>query len=149
MKGGSSPAVPGALGARACILLILLAAGSATRAQGPAPAAMPGSIGDGRWEVRGRAISGTRCGDWFVRLTTLRGRLYGVVGVGAGTVPLHNLALLPDGSFAGSTVAGWTGSRMIRAYKVAGRFSGDAVSLTMESELCPPRSGTASRTTPG
>jgi hypothetical protein len=120
---------------------IALTAVSPTRAQQP----VAGTLGDGRWEVRGRAISGTRCGDWFVRLTTRHGRLYGVVGVGSGTVPLHNLGLLPDGTFSGSTAAGWAGSHLVRAYQVAGRFSGDAVSLSLESEACPPRNGTASR----
>ena len=53
--------------------------------------------------------------------------------------------LEPDGTFSGTTRAGLTGSRHIRAYRVSGRFTGDTVSLTLEDNQCPPRQGTAVR----
>ena len=62
---------------------------------------------DGTWNVTGRGVMGTGCGDWFVRLTTAQGRLSGVLGLGDGNVPLHNLRLSRDGSFSGNTQASW------------------------------------------
>jgi hypothetical protein len=43
---------------------------------------------DGFWTVQGRAVPGTRCADWLVRLAVEQGRLTGVVGVGQGNVML-------------------------------------------------------------
>ena len=72
-------------------------------------------LADGIWTVQGRAISGTRrCGDWLVRLTNARGRLSGVVSLVRGSVPIQNLARLPDGSFWGTTQAGLVGSTHAR-----------------------------------
>ena len=96
--------------------------------------------------MQGRAIPGTRrCGDWLVRLTNRQGQLSGVVSLARSSVPIQNLTLQPDGTFAGNTRAGLTGSRHARAYKVTGRFSGDTVNLTLEDNMCPPRHGTAIR----
>jgi hypothetical protein len=100
---------------------------------------------DGIWRVQGRAIHGTRCGDWLVTLTNRQGRLSGVVALARASVPIEGLVLQPDGSFAGTTRAGLVGSRHARAYRVSGRFSGDTVTLTLEGNLCPPRHGTAIR----
>jgi hypothetical protein len=103
-------------------------------------------LADGIWMVRGRAVpSSGRCGDRLVRLTNKQGRLSGVVALGRASVPLEHLALLPDGSFSGTTRGGLTGSRLARAYKVIGQFSGDTVSLTLEDDICPPRHGIAIR----
>jgi hypothetical protein len=52
---------------------------------------------DGFWTVQGRAVSGTRCSDWLVRLAVEQGRLTGVVGVGQGNVMLQK----------SRTAAGW------------------------------------------
>jgi hypothetical protein len=57
---------------------------------------------DGFWTVSGRAISGTRCADWTIRLAVEQGRLTGVVSVGQGNVILQNTVLRPDGSFSGT-----------------------------------------------
>ena len=117
-----------------------LAAVSPVRAVEPAAAAPASQLADGIWMVQGRAIPGTRrCGDRLVRLTNRQGRLSGVVALARASVPIQNLVLLPDGSFSGTTRAGLTGSRLARAYKVTGQFSGDTVSLTLEDHICPPR----------
>jgi hypothetical protein len=122
-----------------------LAVGSSVRAIESATAA-PDQLADGIWRVQGRAIPGSRrCGDWLVRLTNAGGQLSGVVSLARSSVPVQSLALLPDGSFSGTTQAGLTGSRHARSYKVTGKFSGDTVSLTLEDNQCPPRHGTAIR----
>jgi hypothetical protein len=107
-----------------------------------APAALP----DGTWTVQGRAIQGRRqCGDWFVRLTNRQGQLSGVLSLARSSVPIHDLALQPDGSFSGTTQAGVVGSTHARAYKITGKFSGDRIGLTLEDNICPPRRGEATR----
>ena len=108
-------------------------------------AAAAAPLPDGIWRVQGRAIHGTRCGDWLVTLTNRQGQLSGVVALARASVPIEGLVLQPDGSFAGTTRAGLVGSRHARAYRVSGRFSGDTVTLTLEGNLCPPRHGTAVR----
>ena len=100
---------------------------------------------DGFWNVEGRMISGTRCGDWMVRLEVEQGRLTGLVGVRQGNVILQNLVLRPDGSFSGNTAAGHIGGRVVRAFQVRGRFSGDLVTVTLSNEICPDRNGHALR----
>ena len=123
----------------------LVAAVSSVQAVEPT-AAPATQLADGIWTVQGRAIQGTRrCGDWLVRLTNRLGQLTGVVSLARSSVPIQNLALQPDGSFSGNTQAGLTGSRHARAYKVTGKFSGDAVNLTLQDNMCPPRHGTAVR----
>jgi hypothetical protein len=128
-----------------CFLLIAvcvsLVCASPVRAAGPVA-----QLADGIWTVQGRAIQGTRrCGDWLVRLTNSAGQFSGVVSLARSSVPIQNLMLQPDGTFSGTTRAGLTGSRHARAYKVTGKFLGDTVSLTLEDNMCPPRSGTAIR----
>jgi hypothetical protein len=103
------------------------------------------ALADGVWRVQGRAIHGTRCGDWLVTLTNRQGQLSGVIALARASVPIENLVAQSDGSFSGTTRAGLVGSRHARAYRVSGRFSGDTVSLTLEGNLCPPRHGTAVR----
>ena len=125
---------------------VSVAAASPVRAVEPATLAPANQLADGVWTVQGRAIPGTRrCGDWLVRLTNKRGRLSGVVSLARGSVPVQNLVLLPDGSFSGTTRAGLVGSTHARAYKVTGQFSGNTVSLTLETDLCSPRHGAAQR----
>lgn len=110
------------------------------------PAAPASQLPDGVWTVQGRAIQGTRrCGDWMVRLINRQGQLSGLVSLARSSVPIHDLVLMPDGSFSGTTQAGLTGSTHTRAYKITGGFSGDTVSLTLEDNQCPPRQGTAVR----
>jgi hypothetical protein len=107
------------------------------RALEPAATA-PTKLADGIWIVQGRAIPGTgHCGDRLVRLTNRRGRLSGGVAFARASVPIENLALLPDGSFSGTTRGGLAGSRLARAYKVTGKFSGETVSLTLENDVSP------------
>ncbi len=119
------------------------AALSPARAQPPATA--PGALPNGTWTVQGREIPGTRCGHWLVRLTNLHGELSGVVSLARGSVPIENLSLMPDGSFSGTTQAGVVGSTVARAYRITGRFSGDTVHLTLETNFCPARHGVATR----
>jgi hypothetical protein len=122
-----------------------VAAAAPARAAEPTAAA-PATLADGTWTVQGRAIPGhRRCGNWLVRLTNAQGQLSGVVSLARASVSLQNLALSPDGSFSGNTRAGVAGSRLARAYKVTGTFSGDVVNLTLEDNICPPRHGTAVR----
>jgi hypothetical protein len=104
---------------------------------------------DGIWRVQGRAIHGTRCGDWLVTLTNRQGQLSGVVALARASVPIENLVLQPDGSFSGATRAGLVGSRHARAYRVSGTFAGDTVNLTLKDDICPPRHGTAIRQAAG
>ena len=108
-------------------------------------AAAAAPLPDGNWRVQGRAIHGTRCGDWLVTLTNWQGQLSGVIALARASVPIENLVVQPDGSFSGTTQAGLVGSRHARAYRVSGRFSGDTVTLTLEGNLCPARHGTAIR----
>ena len=106
----------------------------------------PAKLADGIWIVQGRAIPGTGCcGDRLVRLTNRQGRLSGAVALARASVPIEKLALLADGSFSGITRGGLAGSRLARAYKVTGKFSGDTISLTLETDVCPPRWGVAIR----
>ena len=111
----------------------------------PAQAQPPATVANGTWTVQGHQIPGTRCGHWLVRLTNVQGRLSGVVSLARASVPIHDLTLLPDGSFAGTTQAGLVGSSYARAYKVTGHFSGDTVDLTLENDICPARHGVATR----
>ena len=111
----------------------------------PAELAAAAPLTDGIWRVQGRAIHGTRCGDWLVTLTNRQGQLSGVIALARASVPIENLVVQSDGSFSGTTQAGLVGSRHARAYSVNGRFSGDTVSLTLEGNLCPARHGTAVR----
>ena len=123
-----------------------LAAISPVGAVKPATTVPATQLADGIWTVQGPAIHGTRrCGDWLVRLTNARGQLSGVVSHARSTVPILNLVLMPDGSFSGTTQANLSGSRRAPPSKVTGRFSGDAVSLTFDSERCPPRQDTVTR----
>ena len=115
------------------------------RALEPATTA-PAEFADGIWIVQGRAIPGTgRCGDRLVRLTNRQGRLSGTVALARASVPIEKLALLPDGRFSGTARGGLAGSKLARAYKITGKFSGDTVSLTLEDGICPPRHGIAVR----
>ena len=125
---------------------VSVAAVSPVRAVAQVSTAPATQLADGIWTVQGHAIHGTRrCGDWLVRLTNARGQLSGVVSHARSTVPIENLVLMPDGSFSGTTQASLSGSRRAPPSKVSGRFSGDTVSLTFDSERCPPRHGTATR----
>ena len=75
----------------------------------------------------------------------IHGRFSGVVSLARSSVPLRDLSLLPDGSFSGTTQAGVVGSTYARAYKVAGKFTGETVHLTLENDICPARHGVATR----
>jgi hypothetical protein len=109
-------------------------------------AAPASQLADGIWSVQGRAIQGRRqCGDWLVRLTNRQGQLSGVLSLARGSVPIQNLALQPDGSFSGNTLAGMIGTTHARAYKITGEFSGETVNLTLQDNLCPARHGAAAR----
>lgn len=94
---------------------------------------------------QGCAVPGTRCAYWSIRLAVEDGRLTGVLGVGQGNVPIQNLTLRPGGSFSGTTLAGYTNSRPVRAYNISGRFAGDLASVTVKNETCPDRSASARR----
>jgi hypothetical protein len=102
-------------------------------------------LADGIWRVQGRAVPVSRCGDWAVRLTNRQGRLSGVVWFRRAMVRMRDLVLQPDGSFSGTTRAGFRRSRFARAPKITGQFSGETVNLTLETDRCPPRHGTATR----
>jgi hypothetical protein len=120
-----------------------LAAVSPARSQPAATA--PGTLANGTWTVQGREIPGTRCGHWLVRLTNMHGSLSGVLSLARASVPIQNLALAPDGSFSGTTPAGVVGTTHARAYQVTGRFVGDTVHVTLETNFCPARHGVATR----
>ena len=114
-------------------------------AQAVAPA-QPIQLADGTWTVRGTRVPGSRfCGEWLVRLTSAGGQLSGVVSHARATVQMQNLVLMPDGSFSATTPARMVGSRRAPPATVTGRFSGDTVSLTFDSERCRPRQGSAIR----
>jgi len=127
----------------------------------PAPAAvspMPAAdsapaiqLADGTWRVHGTRVPGSRfCGEWLVRLTSTGGQLSGTLSHARNTaIPIQNLELMPDGSFSGTTPASMSGSRRAPPSKVTGQFSRDTVSLTFDSERCPPRHGVATRRTAG
>jgi hypothetical protein len=103
-------------------------------------------LADGTWTVQGPGFRGSRrCGDWLVRLTNVRGHLSGEVSHARSNAPIQNLVLMPDGSFSGTAPASFARSRHAHASKISGQFSGDTVSLTFDSEHCPPRHGTATR----
>jgi hypothetical protein len=124
----------------------LVAAVSVVRTMEPATAAPTGQPPDGTWMVEARAAFGSRyCSDRLVRLTNREGQLSGTVAFARGSVPIDNLVLLPNGSFSGATRGGLPGSKLGRFYKVTGKFSGDAVSVTLEGDGCPSRHGTAIR----
>lgn len=101
--------------------------------------------GIGFWNAQGRAVPGTRCADWSVRLAVEDGRLTGVLGVGQGNVTIQNLILRSDGSFSGTTPAGHVNNRSVRAYRISGRFTGDLARITVSNEICPDRSASARR----
>ena len=133
-----------------CILRIgrcaLVAAVPLMPAGKPATAASAIQLADGTWLVQARVDSGSRyCRDRLVLLTNRQGQLSGSVAFARASVPIDNLALLPDGSFSGATRGGAAGSKLGRFYKVTGKFSDDAVSVTLEGTGCPPRHGTATR----
>ena len=110
------------------------------------PTAAAPQLADGTWLVQARVDSDRRyCSDRLVRLTNRQGELSGAVALARASAPIHNLALLPNGSFSGATRGGVAGVKLGRFYKVTGKFSGDAVSVTLEGTGCPPRQGTATR----
>jgi hypothetical protein len=112
----------------------------------PATAASAVPLADGTWLVHARANSSTvYCRDRLVLLTNRHGQLSGSVAFARASAPIHNLVLLPDGTFSGATRGGVTGSKLGRFYKVTGQFSGDTVSVTVDGAGCPPRQGTATR----
>jgi hypothetical protein len=116
---------------------------AAAQPAAPPPAAQ---LADGTWTVQGTRVPGSRfCGEWLVRLTSAGGQLSGTVSHARVTVPIQNLVLMPDGSFSGNTQARMSGSRRAPPSTVTGRFSGDTVSVTFDSERCPARQGTAIR----
>ena len=154
----------GRTGFRETLPFLLIAAGVSVQsacqypaATPPAPAAvspMPAAdsapaiqLADGTWRVHGTRVPGSRfCGEWLVRLTSTGGQLSGTLSHARNTaIPIQNLELMPDGSFSGTTPASMSGSRRAPPSKVTGQFSRDTVSLTFDSELCPPRQGTATR----
>ena len=112
----------------------------------PATAASAIELADGTWLVQARVDSGSRyCRDRLVLLANRQGQLSGSVAFARASARIHNLVILPDGSFSGATRGGVAGSKLGRFYKVTGKFSGDAVSVTLEGTSCPPRHGTATR----
>jgi hypothetical protein len=124
----------------------LFALASPVRFVKPVTAAPATQLADGIWNVQGREIPGRRqCGDWLVRLTNRQGQLSGVLSLARGSVPIQNLTLQSDGSFSGNTRAGVIGTTHARAYKITGKFSGEAVNLTLQDNRCPLRHGTAVR----
>jgi hypothetical protein len=132
-----------------CLFAILVSASAPGVAIAQAPPTPPAAPVEGFWTVQGRAVPGTRCADWLVRLAIEQGRLTGVVGLGQGNVALQNLVLSPDGSFSGNTVASHVNNRSVRAYNIVGQFSGDLVSVTLKNEICPDRTATARRRATG
>src|SRR5271169_5060452 len=125
------------------LLFLLIGLCTSPAAISPVQAQPPATVANGTWTVQGHQIPGTRCGHWLVRLKSVHGGLSGVVSLARASVPIHNLAVLPDGSFSGTTQAGLVGSRYARAYKVTGKFSGDTVHVTLENDICPARQGVA------
>ena len=113
------------------------------------PAAAAPQLADGVWRVEGPAIPGTRCGDWAVRLTNRQSHWSGAVWFRRARVQMRDLELQPDGSFSGTTRTGFIGSRFARAHKITRQFAGDTVNLTLETDRCPPRHGTATRQAAG
>ena len=125
---------------------VAAAAVSPVRAVEPVLTAQAMQLADGTWTVQGSGFRGSRrCGDWLVRLTNAQGHLSGEVSHNRANVPIQNLVLMPDGSFSGAAPANFARSRHAHASTISGQFSGDAVSLTFNSEHCPPRHGTATR----
>jgi hypothetical protein len=130
----------GSLGVRGSLALLLIA--GCVWISGISP--VRAQIADGTWTVQGEGSPGSRrCGAWLVRLTNLRGQLSGTILHARTTVPIPNLVLMPDGTFSGATKPDLRRSRHARASKVTGRFSGDAVNLTLDIQSCPARQGTA------
>jgi len=141
------PSVPAVFSKLLSYLIIAIYASltAVTPARSQSPARGPAALANGTWTVQGREIPGTRCGHWLVRLTTVYGRLSGVVSLARSSVLLQDLSLLPDGSFSGTTQAGVVGATYASAYKVTGKFNGDTVHLTLENDICPARPGVAMR----
>ena len=134
--------------------LLLIAACTSFVVGSPVRAAEPTAtapqLADGTWLVQARVDSESRyCSDRLVRLTNRQGQLSGAVAFARASAPIRNLALLPNGSFSGATRGGVAGAKLGRFYKVTGKFSGDAVSVTLEGVGCPPRHGTAIRQAKG
>ncbi|MGH7045665.1 MAG: hypothetical protein ACREE2_04660 [Stellaceae bacterium] len=128
----------------AAAMFALLAASAAVIAADPG-STTPAAPASGIWTVQGRELPGRGCGHWLVRLTKRNGALSGVVSLARSSVPIENLALRPDGSFSGATRAGVSGSTYARPYKVTGKFSGNTVYVTLETNRCPLRHGAAIR----
>ena len=83
----------------------------------------PIQLADGTWMVQARAnLSTLYCRDRLVLLTNRHGQLSGSVAFARASAPLHNLVLMPDGSFSGATRGGVAGSKLGRFYKVTGKF---------------------------
>ncbi|HTV44467.1 MAG TPA: hypothetical protein VMF05_04045 [Stellaceae bacterium] len=128
----------------AAAAVALLVVSSAVIAADPGTTAST-APSNGTWTVQGRELPGRGCGHWLVRLTNRNGTLSGVVSLARGSVPIEHLALRPDGSFSGATRAGVTGTTYARPYRVTGKFSGNTVYVTLETDRCPARHGMATR----
>ena len=94
----------------------------------PAAQVVPGQtvrLADGTWTVQGTRIPGSRrCGEWDVHLESAGGQLSGEVSQGLATVTIQNLALMPDGSFSGTTPERMAGRRRAPAAKARAGCSG-------------------------
>ena len=125
---------------------VSVAAVSPVRAVEPAITAQATQLADGTWTVQGTRVPGSRrCGEWLVRLTNARGQLSGVVSHAGATVPIQK-----SGADAGRKLLGNYPGKLVRIktrarFAVTGRFSGDTVSPTFDSERCSARHGTATR----
>jgi hypothetical protein len=111
-----------------------------------ATSSVQAQLADGVWTVQGERIPGSRrCGEWLVRITNAQGHLSGTVSHARATVAIQNLTLMPDGSFSGTAPADFRRSRHAHPSTVTGRFSGDTLSLTFKTDVCPVRQGTVTR----
>jgi len=136
----------GRLAVRGSLPLLLIAACVSALSTSPVQA----QLADGVWSVQGERIPGSRrCGEWLVRITNARGQLSGTVSHARATVAIQNLTLMPDGSFSGTAPADFRRSRHAHPSTVTGRFSGDTLSLTFKTDVCPARQGTATRRASG
>ena len=104
---------------------------------------------DGTWQANGVTTgrAGQGCSpSWYLRLTVAQGQASGAVVVGAGTQPLQNLVVGPDGTFtatAAQTVSPL--GRTIQGGPVSGKLSGETITVTYTSSACGPRDATGAR----
>jgi hypothetical protein len=102
---------------------------------------------DGTWQASGESVGGKCSPSWSVRLTVAQGQASGFVTVDAGSQPLENLVLQPDGAFVAVTrpIKATGEGVSLPAGQLSGRLSGDIITASYTNGRCGTRRAEGTR----